>query len=430
MSGDALDWLFALGQFGIKFGLDNIRALVEALDHPERSFRAVHIAGTNGKGSVSAMVEAALRAAGYRTGRYTSPHLTDIGERFAIDGRPAARDSLLTALERVRAAADALKSRGLLLADPTFFEVTTAAAFVQFREAGADVAVVEVGLGGRLDATNVLTPEACAITSIALDHEQYLGNTLDAIAREKAGILKTDVPAVVGPVPVEAAHAIADRAEQVRAPLVRAFDGVEHDEPAIDASGEAQSFRLRTPRRDYGKVRLALLGRHQLDNAVVAVRLLEALEGRGMPVDASHVLQALATVRWPGRLERVTTRDGRVAILDAAHNPAGAEALARHLAGTKRPIVFGTMRDKDASAMIGILARVASEFVVTQAANSRAVPAEAIADVARQAAPDVPVHVASDASAALDRAWSASPEIVVAGSIFLLGDVLSVLGRS
>lgn len=430
MATDSLDWLFGLGQFGIKFGLDNIRAIVAELGDPHRSFRIAHIAGTNGKGSVAAVVDTALRLAGSRTGRFTSPHLIDITERFVVDGRPASRESLVAALDAVRRVTTDLQARDVLAVHPTFFEVTTAAAFVLFREARVNAAVLEVGMGGRLDATNVVVPDACAIVSLSFDHEAYLGQTLDAIAREKAGILKAGVPVVVGPVPPDAARAIAERSEAVGAPLIAAFEGVEHGAPVVTDDGRFQRFRLRTPRRDYGEVRLALMGRHQLDNAVVAVRLLETLGHRGFPVDATHIVEALATVQWPGRLQRVELDDGRVALLDAAHNPAGAEALARHLAGTRRPLVFGAMHDKDVSEMLRLLGSIASEFIVTRAASTRAMDPEAVAAVARRVAPDVPVRIAVEPAAALDDAWSEGADIVVAGSIFLLGDVLKVLGRS
>ena len=202
-----LPWLFALEQFGIKFGLENISAIVERLGHPERAFRSIHIAGTNGKGSVTAMVDAALRDAGHRSARFTSPHLVDLSERFVIDGRPVNGDALAAAIDDVRMAIDDLRAHGRLDVQPTFFEVTTAVAFLLFQRAGVDVAVLEVGLGGRLDATNVVTPPALvatAITSIAFDHQLYLGTTLREIALEKAGIIKPGVPVVVGPLDPEA----------------------------------------------------------------------------------------------------------------------------------------------------------------------------------------------------------------------------------
>ncbi len=221
-----LDWLFSLAQFGIKFGLDNIDALVAELGHPERQYRTVHVAGTNGKGSVTAIVEQALRHAGLRTGRYTSPHLLDLSERFAIDGTPVSQRDMVDAVETVREAVVRLQSGGVLDVHPTFFEVTTAVGFELFRRHHIDIAVCEVGLGGRLDATNVLSPMACAITSIAFDHEQYLGHTLRDIAAEKAGIIKPGIPVVVGPVSADAAEAIVSRATTSGTPLTWAMDDV------------------------------------------------------------------------------------------------------------------------------------------------------------------------------------------------------------
>ena len=202
--GDPISRLFSLEQFGIKLGLDNIRAILAALDHPELAYRSVHIGGTNGKGSVAAMVERALRAAGLKTGRYTSPHLDRVEERVALDGQPVDSGRFAQAVSSVFEAVDRLQADGTLSVTPTFFEVSTAAAFEVFRRAQVDVAVVEVGLGGRFDATNVLTPVVAAITSISFDHERYLGHTLSDIAFEKAGIAKPGVPLIVGRLPNEA----------------------------------------------------------------------------------------------------------------------------------------------------------------------------------------------------------------------------------
>lgn len=426
-----LDWLFSLAQFGIKFGLDNIDALVVELGHPERQYRTVHVAGTNGKGSVTAIVERALRHAGLRTGRYTSPHLLDLSERFAIDGTPVSQGDMIAAVETVRAAVEQLQKRGVLEVHPTFFEVTTAVGFELFRQHRVDIAVCEVGLGGRLDATNVLSPMACAITSIAFDHEQYLGHTLREIASEKAGILKASVPVVVGPMSAEAADAILARAEAVGAPLFWATEHVTRG-PIVTLESGAQRFALRTPARDYGDVELALGGQHQVTNALVAVRLLEQLESGGLPIGAGPVIEGLASVRWPGRLEQVTLADGRSALLDAAHNAAGADALAAHLdgLGDRRPLVFAAMRDKDVTTMIQALAPRASRIVVTRASNPRsAEPAELAALIGRLA-PQTHVDVADSPAEALAHAWNANPHIVVAGSIFLLADVMKELGRS
>jgi dihydrofolate synthase/folylpolyglutamate synthase len=425
-----VDWLFGLAQFGIKFGLENIRAILAALDNPERSFRPVHIAGTNGKGSVTAMVESALRA-GFRTGRYTSPHLLDLTERFAIDGQPVSQGELLDVVAAVRATVDRLRADGVLDVHPTFFEVTTAVAFELFRRHQVDVAVCEVGLGGRLDATNVLSPVACAITSIAFDHQQYLGDTLPAIAEEKAGIIKPQVPVVVGPVSPEVAEVFTIRATERAAPLVFALEGCEIGEP-IRVEPGGQRFSLRTPGHDYGPIDLSLAGDHQVANAVVAVRLLEILDARGSRVSSDAIRHGLASVQWPGRLQHLHVGDRRELLLDAAHNEAGARALASYLHrldGPRRPLVFAAMRDKDIAAMVSVLAPAVASFVVTRASNPRSADPSDLAAAVRQLTP-TPVTVVESLDEALGHAWSESPRIVVAGSIFLLADVVKKLGAS
>jgi dihydrofolate synthase / folylpolyglutamate synthase len=418
-----LDYLFGLEQFGIKFGLENIRAIVARLRHPELTYQTVHVAGTNGKGSVTAMVDAALRAAGRRSARYTSPHLVDLRERFVIDGEPVAADALESAIADLRREIDALRQAGILAVQPTFFEVTTAIAFELFRRAAVDIAVIEVGLGGRLDATNVVSPAVTAITSIALDHEQYLGRTLREIALEKAGIVKPGVPVVVGPMVAEAYTAIAEVARDQGAALVQACDGVEWT-----SGGQTGPRLLRTPARDYGRVEPALRGEHQVANAVVAVRVLEQLNVR-----PAAIVDGLAHVRWPGRLDVRRFAGGREAILDAAHNPAGAAALASYLktlAGDRPPLVFAAMRDKDVDGMFRALVPEISALVLTRASTHRAAEPEALAARARTVAPSLPIFSEPSLQAALDTAWRLSPRIVIAGSIFLLGDVLRDLDRT
>jgi len=406
---DPLSYLFSLEQFGIKFGLQNISALVAELGHPERTFQSVHIAGTNGKGSVTAMVDAALRAAGHRTARYTSPHLVDLTERFAIDGEPVSQGALLSAITTVRSAVEALRARAILDVQPTFFEVTTAVAFELFRRAHVEIAVLEVGLGGRLDATNVVSPVATAITSIAFEHQRYLGNTLREIAAEKAGIVKPGVPVVVGPLDPEADEAIAAIASARGAALVRAT--------ACDADG----------------LTVGLAGAHQRANAGVAVRLLQIVDARGVAVPRSAIAAGVASPRWPGRLDRRRLADGREVLLDAAHNPAGAVALASYLKADgrgPRPLVFAAMRDKAVGEMLAVLLPVTSRLVVTAASTARSADPDSIAATARELAPSLPIDVEPTPSAALACAWRASPDIVVAGSVFLLGDVLKLVNAS
>jgi len=409
---DPLTWLFALEQFGIKFGLENISAIVERLGHPERAFRSIHIAGTNGKGSVTAMVDAALRAAGHRSARYTSPHLIDLSERFVVDGRPADTDALAAAINDVRATIDDLRASGRLDVQPTFFEVTTAVAFELFRRAGVTVAVLEVGLGGRLDATNVVMPPdliATAITSIAFDHQLYLGTTLREIAFEKAGIIKPGVPIVVGPLEPESAAAIDETAAKRHAPVIRAS--------ARDCEG----------------MTVGLAGIHQRSNAAVALRLLQLADANGLAMPRRAIEAGLAEPHWPGRLDVRRLTDGRELLLDAAHNPAGAASLASYLTaegGKPRPLVFAAMRDKDVTGMFAALLPAVANVIVTRASNARSADPASLAEQARAAAPALPITIAPDLDQALDAAWRVGPRIVIAGSIFLLGDVMKRVGGS
>ena len=429
---DPLAYLFGLGQFGIKFGLENIRTIVDALGRPDRAFRSIHVAGTNGKGSVTAMLDAALRAAGYRCARYTSPHMVDLTERFVIDGHPVAQETLAGVVGELRQRIGALIASGSLPAQPTFFEVTTAAALELFRRAGVDIAVMEVGLGGRLDATNVLTPVMTAITSIAFDHEKYLGHTLAAIASEKAGIIKPNVPVVVGAMEPEPRATIERIAHERGAPVVSAWEGVSVDRLS-QPRGAPTRMRLRTPERNYGDVMLSLRGAHQISNAVVAIRLLEGLATAGIDVPARAIVEGLAHVTWPGRLEHRHLPDGREAILDAAHNPSGAATLADYLAETcpeKPPLVFAVMADKDVRRMFEILLPRISALIITRSSYARSADAETLAAQARAIAPDLPVMIKAIRSEALAAAWELAPQIVIAGSIFLLGDMMSEPGLS
>ena len=422
---DGIEYLFSLEKFGIKFGLANIRALCAALGQPQDEFRSVLIAGTNGKGSVTAMVDRGLRAAGLHVGRYTSPHLIHLEERFAIDGQPVSRATLVEAIDRVRGHVESLLASGALEAPPTFFEVTTAMAFDMFRRAEVEFAVLEVGLGGRLDSTNCVEPIAAAITSIAFDHEQYLGHTLAEIAAEKAGVMRAGIPVVIGPLDPEARAAVAAAGAAAGARLVDAMDGV------IVGAGTAafpSSITVKTPTRDYGRLTPGLRGAHQIPNAIVALRLLEELS-RTVPVSADAIVAGLSDVEWRGRLQLVETAGGRKVLLDAAHNPAGAAALSAYLTQEfpPLPLVFGAMRDKDVSEMLRILLPAASMLVVTEPGNARARPAAELAALARSIAPGCRIEVEPDPMTALDRAWNEQSVICAAGSIFLIGDLLNGL---
>ena len=412
--------LFDLEQFGVKLGLDNITRLLDALGRPDRAWKSVHIAGTNGKGSVTAMVERGLRAAGHRTGRYTSPHLSAIEERIAIDGSPVDAATFDAVTAQVLSTVDRLGRDGVLEVTPTFFEVTTAIAFEIFRRAGVTVTVIEVGLGGRFDATNVITPSVTAITSIGLDHQRHLGTTLAQIAFEKAGIIKRGVPVVVGSVPDEALAVIRDVAAALDAPLVPAG---EQDVVAIRMEHGRATVTLATPEHRHPPVRLALAGLHQAANAAVAVRTLGICRTAGIHTREADVIAALTDVEWPARIEFVRVGEDREVILDAAHNLDGAAALAaflRDAALAPLPLVLAVMRDKDAAGMVRALAPVASLIVTTQADSPRSLTAPELMDVVRSSSA-VRVESCPDPDAALTRALTEAPRAVVAGSIFLVG---------
>lgn len=424
---DPLAFLFSLETLGVRFGLETIRALTAALGHPERAYSRLLVAGTNGKGSVTVMTDTALRAAGHRTARYTSPHLVRLEERFVIDGREVGHEALASAAEAVRDAIDRLRARGGLAGPPTFFEATTAVAFELFRRARVEVAVLEVGLGGRLDATNVAPPRAAAITNIAFDHQALLGDTIAAIAREKAGVIHPGTTVVLGDTQPDVVAVVSEVCRAQGARLVRTAE-VATVQAAPGPDGRWR-LELRTPRRTYGPLVLGLRGQHQVDNAVTAAVLLEALDADGLAVPAWAVETGLTRAAWPGRLELVGLRD-RAVLLDGAHNPAGARALAAYLRTQYPrgvPIVFGVMRDKDAAGMLAALAPAATRFVLTEVRTPRTLPAGDLLAAARCAAASVPHEVVTDAVAALDLALGDAALACVAGSLYLVGEVRAAL---
>lgn len=406
MNDASLDWLLSLEGLGMKFGLENMSTLMRALGDPHHSFRSILVAGTNGKGSVTAILETALRTARYRSARYTSPHLLRLEERFVIGGAQVQTGVLAQSADRIRQAAEDLEARGVLSAPPTFFESATAIAFDLFRAAQVDIAVVEVGLGGRLDATNVLAPLVSIITTVDFDHQAQLGTTLESIAAEKAGIIKPDTPVVIGKLPAAAESVVDDVAHHVGAPVIRAS-------AVADVSG----------------MRPALPGTHQRDNAVVALAALSVLATRGYPVPAEAARFAVEHVQWPGRLEhaRIGTCD---VLFDAAHNPAGARALAEYLQSTgwtDATLVFGAMTDKDAAGMLEALAQSVRSVVLTTAATPRAASAFALQRHAQELGLALPVEVIDDPEQAFRHACARSARVVVAGSMFLMGPLRGIL---
>jgi dihydrofolate synthase/folylpolyglutamate synthase len=418
-----LDRLFALETFGIKLGLENITRLCAALGHPERQFASLHIAGTNGKGSVTARTHAALRAAGRRAARYTSPHLVALNERFVIGDTPVDTPTLEAVAAYVLDVVDRMIASGELAAPPTFFEATTAIAFELFRRAAIDVAVLEVGLGGRFDATNVVMPIAGAITSIALDHQQHLGDTIRAIAFEKAGIIKPGMTVVTGPLADEARTAIEQVAHERGATIVTARSDTRVTVDMVD--GRAR-LALDTPSHRYGPLELALRGEHQVENAIVAVRLLECARQAGIAIAPDAIVQGLANADWPARLEVITVGPSKLLLIDAAHNVEGATALAHYLRRwhpERPPLVVGMMADKDVDGILRALLPATSGVFATSARIRRALPPEDLLRRILAIDPERHAVIESDPLTAIDRAHTQSPLVCVAGSIYLAGAV-------
>ncbi len=415
--------------FGIRLGLDGPRRLLAALGSPERDLPAVLVAGTNGKGSTSAFLAAMAGAAGYRTGLYTSPHLESVEERLRIDGRAIAPDRLGDLLARVLAAAETLGGK------PTYFEALTAAAFLWFAEERVDLAVLEVGMGGRLDATNAAEPLLSVITPIGLDHTEHLGDTLALIAREKAGILRPGGPAIAWVEDAEPAAAIASAAAEIGARLTWGAEAARIEE--VSPRGwEGQTVRLAVGTGGTRRYELApaLLGRHQARNLALAVLAAERLRQLGYArLGETAIARGAAACRWPGRLEPVELPGNRRALLDAAHNAAGAAVLAEFLAGGRPDhgpvdLLFGVLADKDAAAILGALAPFARRAVLTTPASPRARPPQELAAYLSRTGHGVETVVEPDLPAALDRALAWGGETLVAcGSIYLLGDVRRLL---
>ncbi len=415
---DPLSILSRLEALGIKLGLERARSVLTAMGEPQRRFPAVLVAGTNGKGSTSAFLAAMAGAAGYRTGLYTSPHLERVEERLQIDGRLIETGRFGQILADLVALAE--RETG---APPTYFEAVTLAAFQWFADEQVDLAVVEVGLGGRLDATNLCDPILSLITPIGFDHQEFLGNTLASIAREKAGILRPGRTGLVWASEPEAAESVREAAAEIGADLRFASSEVRIDE-IVPEGWTGQRVRLATPVRDYD-LAIALLGAHQAINLGLAVRAAEILPDLGFDrVDLRSIQEGAAACRWPGRLEVIDLPGGRRVLLDAAHNPDGAAVLAGFLDRMGEPIdlLFGVLADKDYTAMLGLLAPRARRIVLTAPASQRAKdPAELAALLAGHAGE---VIVEPDRDRGLDRALALGGEILVAcGSIFLIGEV-------
>jgi len=408
-----------------KFNLENITVLVERLGRPDRAYPVVHIAGTNGKGSTAAFLESILRVAGFRAGLNTSPHLERINERFRVNGEEISDELFATTFTRIHSVIEELLAEGKLRAHPTYFECVTALAFEVFARERVDFAVIEVGLGGRLDATNIVCPVATVITRIDFDHENFLGHSVKEIAGEKAGIFKCQVPAVIAPQLPEARDVLLNQARELACPLVETGKAFRIEREEVEDGRVRATVREMTTDR---AIQLAprLRGRFQLQNALNAVAVALILQGRNYRVGDEDIARGISEAEWPGRIERLQTRPD--VYLDGAHNPGAARELARFVEENfhrrRVYIIFGAMRDKAVDEVTGMLFPLASEVIFTEPQTPRAVSATELAEMAGHHAAHY--SVIAEAEQAMDEVLAkAQPEdaIFITGSLYLVGQV-------
>ena len=425
---ESISYLYGLGHevLAAKFGLDNIRMLLNRLGHPERAYRSLTVAGTNGKGSVAAMIDAIARTAGHRVGLFTSPHLQRAEERITVAGRNISAENFAELATQVRAAAEALVTEGKLLSPPTFFEQVTAIAMCYFRHCRIDLAILEVGLGGRLDATNAVHSEIAVIASIDLDHQNLLGGTIKEIAAEKAAVIKRRARAVIGRQRYEAAtDVLMDRCLEVNVLPVFAN---EPENVTLSDLGRV-TFDYESAKATYSRIMLRLRGRHQAENATAAIEAAELLSEAGLAISREAIIKGLREVKWPGRLELLDERP--YVLLDGAHNAGGARVLRDYLDEFwpgKVTMVFGVMNDKDVEAIASELFGAARTIVLTRVKDPRA------ADNARLAKPALGcssnVIFTETVKQAMSWARSVTPRdglVCVAGSLYLVGEVKQLM---
>lgn len=427
---EAVDYLLSLGHetVAIKLGLQNTTVLLENLGNPHRSFKSVQIAGTNGKGSTAVFLDSICRNAGVRTGLYTSPHLVSVTERIGVDGVEIAEEHFGRLATEVRDAAESLVRQNKLQALPTFFEHVTAIALMAFKEAGVELAILETGMGGRLDATTVAEAQVVGITPISLDHQKYLGNSLAEIAFEKAAAIRPGVAAVVAEQPAEAMEVIEHRLAECEVNAAIADWAMN-----IEGSSADGRFlmRLQTPQHTYQHIQLGLRGRHQITNAAVAVRVAEKLREQGIPISNDAIAAGLETAQHSGRLELIPTKP--TLLLDGAHNVSGARALREYLdefADGPLSFVFGAMRDKQLERITSILFREEDTVVLTSPVSPRAASVDELETVVRQNTKVTSVLKESSACDALTRAraiTSLDSTICVTGSLYLVGEIKELL---
>ncbi len=417
-------YLYSLQKYGMKFGLDNIRKLMSALENPQKSFRSIHVAGTNGKGSTSSMIDSMLRTAGVTTGLFTSPHLVSFTERIRVNGTEISEADVVRLADEVRKAAENIPD---FL--PTFFEVTAAMAFLHFRKMQVAWAVIEVGMGGRLDATNILIPEASVITAIDIDHSEFLGSTLGEIAREKAGIIKQEVPVITASQHPAAAEALRLRAGQCGSELIEYGKDFTAEATADELVGIRINYH---GEKEYLGLSLQLAGRHQALNAALAIKTIEVIMKK-YPDMHCDIRQGLADARWPGRLEFV--KDHPPVLIDGAHNPQAAAVLAEYLKKaldlySRIILIMGIMNDKDKAGIMKPLLPLASEIIFTAPAYGRAASPLSLAAEARGLGYLAQTTLTvEDALNLAEQLYVEGDLVVVTGSFYTIGEVKEAFGQ-
>ena len=419
-----------------KFDLQHMRVLAEALSHPERRFPSIIVAGTNGKGSTSATLAGILHQAGYRTGLYTSPHLVRVNERIAIDGEEISDPEFAEMHSRIETVSRELLAQRKLEQHPSFFETLTAMAFEHFASIGIDVAVLEVGIGGRLDATNIADPLLSVITDVSLDHTEWLGDTLTEIAREKAGIIRANGTLITLPQHPEVNDAIAEAVRECNARVINASAYVPPVTPAAETFEDSTAT---APQNRYTldvlglevEIHSPLAGRHQLRNVALAIAAaVELNQNFGYNISAQQIADGIANTRWPGRFQVIPGTPEIV--LDVAHNPAGAWALRSALSSRyeNQPptIIFGAMRDKAIAEIAEVLFPIAEEVIATKARSPRAASAEEIQKLAAHVGS--PISAARDLESAMHMARRQQRTIVITGSVYLVGEALQLLNQA
>ena len=418
---ETIQFLYGLRLFGAKFGLENTFQLAALVGDPQNRLRFIHVAGTNGKGSTCAMLESIYRQAGLRVGLFTSPHLVSFRERIQVNRRLTGEDDVIRLVEELQPLLKQFPDGH----HPTFFEVVTVMALKFFAEQRCDLVIWETGLGGRLDATNIVKPLASLITNIQFDHQQWLGDTLGKIAAEKAGIIKPGVPVITATDELEALKVIEEVARKQNAPLIKinSREGRRAAVPNQSGSPTRQPSRIE---------KLPLLGEHQKINAALALAMVEVLQDR-IPVNDSAIRTGLSEVNWPGRMQLVTRPSGQKLLLDGAHNVAGATVLRRtleeHFSGTRRTLILGMLRDKDWRHICEMLAPLAARIFTVPVASERSADAVELAAACRAVNPAVGIAACDSLREALEKTAD-DDFVVVTGSLYLVGEALELLGLS